>query len=163
MADVTHTAVFKAVAVTAQQDLFEVKSSASATTYIHGFVLSQQNKTGDASEAMFQMTTNRAFGSSPTSGSGGSTVTPVARVRGAASFGGVVEANNTTKIAAGTGTLTTDLEAHDWNVRVPYIWWYPPEARPVILPGEYWTLELETTPGSSTTVSGTLYMEQIGV
>lgn len=162
MGDVTHTAIFKAVAVTAQQDFFEVKSSANATTLVHGFVLSQSTETGDAAEEMLQLTTNRAFGSSPTSGSGGTAPTPTTRRRGDAAFGGTVEVNNTTKIAAGTGTLTTDLETFTWNERVPFVFWYTPEARPMILPGEYWTLELETTPADSVTISGTIYLEQIG-
>jgi len=161
MGDVTHTAIFKAVAVTVQQDFFEVKSSAAASTVIHGWALTQSNKAGDANEADLQLTTNRGFGT-VTSGSGGSTVTSTVRVRGTPAFGGTIEANNTTKIAVGTGTLTTDLETYAWNIRVPMIFWYTPETRPVILPGEYWTLELETTPGSSTTISGTIFLEQVG-
>lgn len=159
---VTHTGVFKGVAVTAQQDFFEVKSSTSAVTVVHGFVLSQETELGDAAEEQLRLTTNRGF-STVTSGTGGTTVTTTLVLRGGPAFGGAVEANNTTKLAVGTGTLTTDLEVHTWNERVPYVFWYPPEARPVILPGEYWTLELETTPADSVTISGTIYLEQLGV
>jgi hypothetical protein len=162
MGDVTHTADFKAVAVTAQQDLFEIRSSTAAVTVVHGFIISQSSEVADAQEEQLTLTTNRAFGSSPTSGSGGTTATATVRVRGQPAFGGTIEVNNTGKIAAGTGTLTTDLEVQNINVRVPYIFWYTPESRPVILPGEYWTLELETTPGDSITMSGTVFLEQIG-
>lgn len=158
---ITHTAVFKGVAVVAQQDLFEVKASASSIIRIHGFVISQSSEVGDAQEEMLQLTCNRGTGT-VTSGSGGTTATVTPRMRGDAAFGGVVEVNNTTKIAVGTGTLTTDLEVHTWNERVPYVWWYPPEARPLILPSDYWTLELETTPADSITMSGTIYLEQVG-
>lgn len=162
MGEVTHTATFKAVAVTVQQDFFEVKASASASVYVHGFILSQSTEIGDAMEEMLQLTTNRGSGT-VTSGSGGSAPTPTKRRRGDAAFGGAVEVNNTTKLAVGTGTLETDLEVHTWNERVPYIFWYPPEARPLILPGEYWTLELETTPADSVTISGTIFLEQAGL
>jgi hypothetical protein len=161
MGDVTHTAVFKSTAVTAAQDLFEVKSSTAASTIVHGFVLSQSTEVADAAEEMLVLTTNRAFGAS-TSGTGGAAVTAAVRVRGTPAFGGTIERNNTTQVVAGSGTLTTDLEVHVWNERVPYVFWYPPEARPVILPGETWTLELETTPADSVTMSGTLYLEQVG-
>lgn len=156
-----YTAIFKAVAVAAAQDLFEVKASSNSAVVVHGFALSQRTEVGDAQEEMLQITTNRGF-STVTSGSGGSSVTPTAITRGAPSFGGTVEANNTTILAVGTGTLTTDLEVHDWNVRVPYVFWYTPETRPVILPGEYWTLENETAPADSITMSGTLWLEQLG-
>ena len=162
MGDVTHTAIFKAVAVTAQQDFFEVKASASASVLVHGFVLSQSTELGDAQEEMLQLTTNRGSGT-VTSGSGGGSATISRRRRGDPAFGGAVEINNTTKLAVGTGTLDTDLEVFNWNERVPFMFWYPPEARPMILPGEYWTLELETTPADSVTISGTIYLEQVGI
>lgn len=156
-----YTAVFKGVAVTAQQDFFEVKAPAAASVIIHGFTLSQETEFGDAQEEQLRLTTNRGTGA-VTSGSGGTTPTATPILRTAPAFGGTVEANNTTKIAAGSGTLTTDLEVHNWNERVPYIFWYTPEARPVVIGGDYWTLELETTPADSVTISGTIWFEVLG-
>lgn len=159
---VTHTVVSKAVAVTAQQDFFEIRASANSAVIIHGWALSQSTETSDAAEEMLQLTTNRGTGS-VTSGSGGTTATVNVLRRGDTAFGGTVEVNNTTKLAVGTGTLTTDLETYAWNIRVPLVFWYTPESRPIILPNDYWTLELETTPADSVTISGTVFLEQIGV
>jgi hypothetical protein len=158
----TYTAVFKDIAVTAVQDLFEVRASANSVLEVFGFLLSQRTEVGDAAEEQLLLTTNRGTGS-VTSGSGGASLTVNPVPRGAAAFGGAVERNNTTILAVGTGTLTTDLEAHNWNVRVPYMHWYIPEARPLILPNDYWTLELETAPADSINISGTLWLRQLGV
>ena len=157
-----YTCVFSAVGVTAQQDFFEVKASANSILVVHGWSLTQGTETGDAAEEMLQLSTNRGTGS-VTSGSGGSsgTINPI--MRGAPSFGGAIEINNTTKLAVGTGTLTTDLEKYNWNIRVPMTMIYTPEMRPIILPSDYWTLELETTPADSVTISGTVWVEQKGV
>ena len=152
-----YTAVFKATAVTAAQDLFEVAGPSDAVTIVHGWTLSQSTEVGDAEEEMLQIVTNRGEGS--TSGSGGSTVTPAAVNAGDAAYGGTVEANNTTIMSAGT---ITQLEVHAWNVRVPYQVIYTPETRPVITPSDRWTLELETTPADSITMNGTLILEEIG-
>jgi hypothetical protein len=160
MRGLMYSAVFKGVAVTAQQDFFELLASAAGSIAVHGWLLSQLTEVADAAEEMLQLTTNRGSGSN-TSGSGGSTATPAPLVRGTTAFGGTVEINNTTKLAVGSGTLT-ELEAHTWNVRVPYQMWYPPECRPIIMPSERWTLELETTPADSVTISGTLWFEVLG-
>ena len=162
MSQVTHTAGFKAVAITVAQDLFEVKASASSIVVVHGFSLYQTTDLGDAQEEVFRLTTNRGSGS-VTSGSGGTTATMTLVTRANTAFGGTVELNNTTVLAVGTGTLTNDTEHIGWNIRIPLNFWWTPEARPIILPGEYWTLELEAAPADSVTVSGTIYLEQIGV
>jgi hypothetical protein len=156
-----HTAVFKEIAVTAAQDLFEVLAPADAIVVIHKWVLSQKTETGDAAEEMLTITTNRGVGS-VTSGSGGATVTPQPVQDGDAAFGGTVERNNTTIMAVGSGTLETDLEVHEWNIRVPYINVYTPEERPVISPSNRWTLECETAPADSITMSGMVVFEEIG-
>lgn len=156
-----YTVDFKAVAVTVQQDFFEVTAPTAASVVIHGWILSQSTETGDAAEEMLVLTTNRGTGT-VTSGSGGTTPTATPIIRTSPAFGGTIEVNNTTKLAVGTGTLTTDLEVHVWNVRVPYMLWYTPETRPVVIGGDRWTLELETTPADSVTISGTLYFEVLG-
>jgi hypothetical protein len=162
MGDVTHTFGFKAVAVTAVQDFFEVLSSASAVTIVHGFSLYQTTDVADAAEEILRLTTNRGSGS-VTSGSGGSTATAMLRTRANTAFGGTVEVNNTTVLAVGSGTLTNDMEHIGWNIRIPLNFWWTPETRPIILPSERWTLELEAAPADSITASGTIYLEQIGL
>lgn len=159
---IIYSAAFKSIAVTAAQDLFEFKAPTAASCIIHGFCLSQSTEVADAQEEMLVLTTNRGSGS-VTSGSGGGTITPAPQIRTNPSFGGTVERNNTTILAVGTGTLTTDMEVFVWNERItPFTHWWPPELRPVVLGGEYWTLELETAPADSVTVSGTLWFEVLG-
>lgn len=156
-----YTATFKDTAVTAAQDLFEIAGPSDATTIIHSWTVSQKTETGDAAEEMLVITTNRGVGS-VTSGSGGATVTPQPVSDGDAAYGGTVERNNTTILAVGTGTLETDLEVVAWNLRVPMTVIYTPETRPVISPSNRWTLELETAPADSVTISGTVVFEEVG-
>lgn len=157
-----YTATFKDIAVTAAQDLFEIAGPSDAVTVIHSWSISQKTETGDAAEEGLVLATNRGVGS-VTSGSGGATVTPQPISDGDPAYGGTVERNNTTIMAVGSGTLETDLEVHDWNIRItPYRHVYTPEERPIISPGNRWTLELETAPADSITMSGTIVFEEIG-
>lgn len=155
-----YTAPFKAVGVTAQQDFFEVLAATGKHLIIHGFLVAQTSDVGDAAEEMLQITVNRGVGS-VTSGSGGSTVTPQPVQDADSAAGATVEINNTTKLAAGSGSIE-ELEVHVMNIRSPYIFWYTPETRPQIAPGNRWTLELETTPADSLTMSGTVWIEEVG-
>lgn len=150
-----YTTEFKAVAVTAQQDFFEMLAATGKPITVHGFMLAQSTEVGDAQEEGLVVTLNRGVG--VTSGSGGSTHTPVPRDVADAAAGATVEINNTTKITAGT---ITELEAHVWNVRAPYVFWYTPETRPHVTPGDRFTIELETTPADSITISGTIWFEE---
>src|SRR5262245_30959909 len=150
-----YTTHFKDVAVTAAQDFFEILGATDALTIVHRILLTQSTETGDVQEEMLKLTTNRGVGS-VTSGSGGSTHTPQPVHDGDAAFGGTVEINNTTQMAAGSGTLE-QLEAFAWNIRVPFDLVFTPETRPVISPGNRWTLELESTPNDSITISGTVW------
>lgn len=152
---ITH---FKAVACTAVQDFFEILAATAKPVKIHGFSLSQTTEVGDAAEEGLLVTTNRGVGA--TSGSGGSTHTPQPIDDPDTASGAVVEINNTTAMTAGGGSIE-ELEAHCWNVRVPYVFWYTPEMRPRIVPGDRWTLELETTPADSITVSGNVWFEEV--
>lgn len=155
-----YTASFKAVAVTAQQDFFEILAATNKAIRIHAWNLAQSTEIGDAMEEGLLVTCNRGAGS-VTSGAGGSAPVPAALCVDDATVAAVVEANNTTKMTVGTGVLT-ELETHVWNVRIPYLMIYPPELRPYIRPGDRWTLELETTPADSITLSGTVWFEEVG-
>jgi len=154
------TAVSKSIAITAVQDIFEVAAPADSIVIIHSWIISQSTDYGDSEEEGLVLTTNRGVGT-VTSGSGGSTVTTQPIQDGQASAGSTVERNNTTAMAAGSGSIE-ELEAIVWNVRVPFERIYAPEYRPIIGPSQHWTLELETAPADSITVSATLVFEEIG-
>jgi hypothetical protein len=151
-----YTAVFNGVNVTAQQDLFEILSPADAITIVHGIELSQSTETGDAQEEMLNLLLKRG---QTTTGSGGTTVTSQPIETGSSAYGGTVKANNTTK--ASVGTIVT-LRADNWNVRMPYLWLPTPEMRPITGPGVRMTFELATTPADAITMSGTLWLEELG-
>lgn len=153
-----YTASFKAIAVTAAQDLFEITAPTADSVRIHGWCLSQSSEVGDAAEEGLSITTNRGVGAT-TSGSGGASVTPQPIDDGHPGSGCTVERNNTTIMAAGSGSLE-ELEAYNWNIRVPFMQWYPPECRPKIVAGARWTLELETAPADSITISGVVWFQE---
>jgi hypothetical protein len=160
MASRFYTAAFKAVAVTAQQDFFQITPAANQTVIVHRWMLTQSTEVGDAQEEMLMLTTNRGVGAT-TTGSGGSTLTAQPVSDGDGVYGGVVLANNTTKMVAGSGSLE-ELEAFAWNERIPFDMVYTPEFRPQILGSARWTLELETTPADSVTISGCVWFEVLG-
>jgi len=157
-----YTVAFSQASVAAVRDLYTIKASTITAIRIHGFTLSQETLISDANEKELRLTVKRGS-STITVGSGGSTATPSPQLRSAPALGGsaTVVTNNTTQTTVNTGSLVT-LEQFSWNVRAPFIWWYPPELRPVVEANSsnavYWILALDTAP-SSTTINGTLWFE----
>lgn len=151
-----YTATFADVAVTAQQDLFELVAPSDAIVLIHQLEISQLSDVGDSQEEMLSI---RLKSGSTTSGSGGSTVTPVPVSVGDPAFGGTCEANNTTK--ASLGTIVTHY-AWAWNIRMDFNKLWVPELRPILSPSRRLTVELATTPADSLTMSGVLTFEEVG-
>ena len=154
-----YTVQFTGVAVTAQQDLFEITASASRILAVHAVQLSQSTEVGDTAEEGLSILFRRGVGS--TSGSGGSAATPAPREtnQGAAAF--TAEVNNTTRMTA--GTITT-LISSNWNERIsPTSWdWSGTALMPIVGISERFTVELATTPLDSLTMSGTIWVEEIG-
>lgn len=151
-----YTVQFNGVAVTAQQDLFEIVAPADAVVVIHDLHLSQLTEVADAAEEQLLVLMKSG---QTTSGAGGTAPTAVPVELGDAAFGGTVEVNNTTK--ATLGTIVTHAAWH-WNVRVPFDVVFTPETRPVLSPSRRWTLELATTPADSITMGGYATIEEIG-
>jgi hypothetical protein len=151
-----YSVVFTGVAVTAQQDFFEITAPSDAVVYIHNVVLSQSSEVGDAQEEGLSLLFKRG---ATTTGSGGTTPTAVPTEFGSPASGSVCKVNNTTKATA--GTITT-LHSENWYIRGPFPGLPTPEIRHVLSPGQRYTVELATTPADSITVSGTLYFEEIG-
>jgi len=155
-----YTAQFNEVAVTAAQDLFEIAAPSGGVVIIHEWSILQNTDVGDAAEEVLRIETVRGDGT-VTSGSGGSTVTAQPVDNGDAAPGSTVEANNTTRMAVGTGVLDI-LRQYGWNIRVGLEKIYTPETRPVITPSDRWTLSLDDTPADSITMSGSILFEEIG-
>jgi hypothetical protein len=143
-----YTAQFNGVAVTAQQDLFELVAGTNTPIVIHEIFLSQSTEVGDAQEEGLSILLKQG---STTSGSGGTTPAAVPRDVDDSASAATVEANNTTKATA--GTIVTHA-AWNWNVRVPLQILFTPELRPYVKGGRRMTIELGTTPADSITMSG---------
>jgi hypothetical protein len=151
-----YTVQFSGTAVTAQQDFVEVVAAATKPLVLIAFGLSQSSDVGDAAEEGLSILVRSG---QTTSGSGGSTYTPVATdaSQSAASF--TAEINNTTKATA--GTIVTHY-TYNWNVRMP-LDIILPEPMQIILPAtRRLTIELATTPADSLTVSGYAVFQEVG-
>lgn len=147
-------------AATTALDFFEVLAATGKPVLVHGYRLFQTSDLGDAAEEILRIEEVRGF-STVTSGSGGSTPTIYAVQRNDAAAGVVVEANNTTRLAVGTGTLQ-NMGQIGWNIRIPLEVIYTPEMRPLILPGEYWSLGMTNAgPTDALTGSGMIWLEEI--
>lgn len=151
-----YTAQFTDVSVSAIQDIFEIVAPADAVVVIHDLFIGQKSDVGDAAEEILsvQLTSGHT-----TSGSGGSSVTPVPVNLGDAAFGGTVEANNTTQAADGTIVVHYSWQ---WNIRGPFEKIWTPETRPVLSPSRRACVELPVAPTDAITVSGTITFEEIG-
>lgn len=145
-----YSAVFEEVAVSAAQDLFEINAPADAVVVIHGFEVSQSS---DVDSEML----NLLFHLGSTSGSGGSAITPRPLELGDAAFGGTVEANNTSQSTEGN-----HLHAASFNILTGYSWIPTPEMRIVVSPSDRLIIELQTAPADALTMSGVVYIEEIG-
>jgi hypothetical protein len=151
-----YTAVFNNVAVTAIQDLFEIVAPATGIVLLHDIHISQNTDVGDAAEEVLRIELTSGH---TTSGSGGSTVTPVSLDLGDAAFAGTCEVNNTTQASA--GTIVTHY-VWNWNIRVGFDKIFTPETRPLIRPSRRMCLELPAAPADSLTMSGSITIEEIG-
>lgn len=152
----SYTVSFTGVAVTAQQDFFELVAGAAKPLKILGFGLSQSSEVGDAAEEGLSIILRSG---QTTSGSGGSTPTPTPNNPSDTAAGFTAETNNTTKASA--GTIVTHY-ADNWNVRQPYVMVFPDRMQPVLAGGRRATLELGTTPADSITMSGWIAVEEEG-
>ena len=147
-------------AATTALDFFEVLAASGKPVKIHGFVLFQTSDIGDAAEEIIRLEEVRGF-STVASGSGGTTPTIYALERNNATAGAVVEANNTTRLAVGTGTIQTTGQ-RGWNIRIPLEVIYTPEMRPTINPGEYWSIGMTNAgPVDALTGSGCIWFEEL--
>lgn len=155
-----YIAQFQDIAVSAAQDLFEIAAPADAVVVVHEWGVFQTSDLGDAAEEILRLEEVRGVGA-VASGAGGAAVTPQPISDGDTAFGGTVERNNTTRLAAGTGTLET-LRPHGVNVRIPHEKVYTPEQRPQISPGQFWTLGLVAAPVDALQLSGYVIFEEIG-
>ena len=152
-----YTVQFTGVAVTAQQDFFELVAHSSKQCRLLGFGLYQSTEVGDAQEEGLSILVKSG---QTTSGTPSTAATPALLdpVLGATA-GFTCEINNTTKASA--GTILTHY-AYCWNVRMPLEIVYPSQWAIVFGAGRRMTIELATTPADSITINGYAVVEEIG-
>lgn len=142
------------------RDLFEVLAATGKPVKIHGWALHQISDVGDAAEEVVRIEVVRGVGA-VTSGSGGSSPSVHPLDDADTAVGATVEANNTARMAAGSGTLET-LEQFGWNIRIPWVHFYTPELRPRVNPGDRWTLAaLAAALADAVTFGSTIWFEEI--
>lgn len=138
---------FDIAAHTAAIDYLEILAATDKPLALHGFEIGQLTEVGDAQEEQLELVLKRVTGS-PTSGSGGSSITPQPCNPSDTAAGATVEAGNTTKISGGT---SVDLMRIGWNVRGNYLFLPPPEGRIQCLAGTRLVLEEVSTVADSVT------------
>jgi hypothetical protein len=149
---------FNRVAVSAAQDLFELLVAADEVMILEELHITQDSDAGDTESEQLAVSIRRVTGA-PTSGSGGSTPTPVAANSGDAASGITAEANNTTQISGGTNTV---LLTEAFNVMAGLHYLPPPESRPTFAGQTRCVVDLEAGPGDAVTMSGYVVVAEIG-
>ena len=154
---VLYSVSFADVAVTAQQDFFEIQPATNEPIVIHELGLFQTSEVGDAAEEMLRIAIIRGH---TTSGTAVNTPNkePLRSSDSGASGSFTVEANNTVIASAGT---TAILYAATFNVRVGLEKIWTPETRPgASAANTTIVVRLLTTPADSIQMSGYLYVEE---
>lgn len=138
-------------------DVFELLAPSDCVIQIHEITIGQQ-----ASETSEQLPFSIAKATGTyTSGSGGSTPAKTPLETGFAASGATLEAFNTTRAAAGTGTLTITRRRSE-NILNGVHWLFTPETMPTLSPSQALIVGLEAVPGASLTMEATIVWSEIG-
>lgn len=140
----------------ANVDLSEVTAASTKPLVILGFDIGQTSDVGDAAEEILLLVIKSG---QTTSGSGGSSATPVNvdQSGGAASF--AAEQANTTK--ASGGTIVSHGSGFHWNVRMPLQIRFTQEEQILLPAATRATLEIPAA-ADSLTIAGQLICQEIG-
>lgn len=149
------TVPLSAVAVSAAQDVFEIATTAETKVRIREIRLGQYSDAGDAQAELLSVLIMRGH---TTTGSGGTTPTPVNVSASTVAATSTVKANNTT-VATGGSPVTIYADA--WNVQAG--WWYAPaEAEMPIVDVSSRVVVRITAPVDAITFNATVVFEELG-
>lgn len=146
-----YSASFTEVAVSAQQDLFQIEAN-TVPAIIHAVYLSQSSDVGDAASEGLSILIRRVTDAVTND------IAEVAVDGGDAAANADLAINETTELVTGA----TTIHAEDWNILTPFIFLPTPELRPVVQVGNAVVVNLNTTPADAITMSGTMYFEEVG-
>lgn len=155
-----YTVVFAASAQAGAVDWFELIAGTTTGIALLGLDISQTTELGDAQEEQIDWYIKRASGTY-TSGSGGNTGVARAPVRAgdnAATF--TAETLNTTRIAVGTGTLTT-VHNSSFNLRSGLVQFWTPETAITTSISQALAIGMTGAPADSVTWVGTAYVAEL--
>lgn len=152
-----YTVRFAALSFSAQTDFFEITPADDKPCKILGLFLGQSSDVGDAASENVPIKIVH-LAATLTSGSGGSTPTPIPLdpLSTAAGFG--AETGNTT-IATSTNGETVLFE-DVWNVNAGYQLWIPQGLEPVARQGAALCVRSYGAPADPLTTHGTLFIEE---
>jgi hypothetical protein len=139
-------------------DLLELLPADDKPVKLRGLLLSQTSEVGDAAEEGLRISVARL--QTPTSGSGGSSVTPRAMDSADSAAGVAAECANTT-VATDAGTTQTLVELA-WNIRQsPYEMWFPDDRFcPKVKQGEALVVRQQTTAADDYSGCFTFWIEE---
>lgn len=135
-------------------DVIELNTPATKAVKIHSLYLGQTTDMGDA---VAESLTVQVIKGHATSGSGGSTATPVPKNAGAGAAGTTVETNNTTIASTGTALI---MHADVWNIQLPYQYRPTPEERDEIAPSSRVVVRV-SAPADAITTTCTVIFEEV--
>lgn len=139
----------------ANVDLLEIVAPTATKWIILGFDIGQTSDVGDAAEEILALTIKSG---QTTSGSGGSTSTPVPTdCVSAPASGSAAEQANTTKASGGTILTHT---THHWNVRAPLPVVFTQEQQIWLPAGRRATLEIPAAT-DSLTIAGQMWVQEL--
>ena len=145
------TASFTEVAVTAQQDLFQIEAQTVPARLV-GLYLSQTSDVGDASAEGLSILIRRVTDAVTND------ITEAKLDNGSAAANANLAVNETTELVTGATTIHAD----SWVLPNNLLWLPTPEMYIVVEVGNTVVVNLNTTPADSLTMSGTLYFQEIG-
>lgn len=156
-----YAVTFKAVTVSAQQDLFYVKPAADKPILLEYCEITVSGGTADAGDAQEELLeiAVRYVPATVTASSGGSSVTPSPMAINDAAAGFTARANDTTK-ATSSGTITDRLPS-GMNNRAGWIWTPRPEHQPIVANAAAAVVRLDTTPADALVMSGLLLVREL--
>lgn len=157
-----YTAQFAPSAQTVALDWFELTSPTTKVCILHIIDLAQTTELGDAAEEQIEWAIKRGTSGTTSGSTPGTTIGPVVLAgTGDSASGSTVEVLNTTKMAAGGGSIVT-LHRSAFNIRNGLLWIPTPETRPVWAAAERLTIECVAAPADSVTWVGTVVWEELG-
>ena len=142
---------FKDVAVTADQDLFQIEAVTNPVI-LHACYISQNSDVGDAAAENLTITINHV-----TDALTNATAEVKLQQADPAALADL-NVNDVTPLVTGIEII----HAECWNIAIPWVWLPPPELRIYVPVAEVVTVNLAANPADSLTMSGTLYFSEQG-